>query len=184
MEGLEDRLGLWLRRMSTAPTTSESMATNKASVACTETKNVFSDIRSATTNFHPVTVICFASCECVDLAAMFQEKLQDVQILVLDGDGDGIPAQHVHAVDVELAVSVLLQQLLHHIVVTWVKKKKKKTHGGIRFRKITAKVGSIEAVRCCLRMAPNKTHTHTNSFFFFLRTRSVLAEAGWAPAVL
>lgn len=37
MEGLEDRLGLWLRRMSTAPTTSESMATNKASVAYTET---------------------------------------------------------------------------------------------------------------------------------------------------
>lgn len=37
MEGLEDRLGRWLRRMSTAPTTSESMATNKASVACTET---------------------------------------------------------------------------------------------------------------------------------------------------
>lgn len=33
MEGLEDRLGLWFRRMSTAPTTSESMATNKASVA-------------------------------------------------------------------------------------------------------------------------------------------------------
>lgn len=37
MEGLEDRLGLWLRRMSTAPTTSESMATSKASVAYTET---------------------------------------------------------------------------------------------------------------------------------------------------
>lgn len=36
MEGLEDRLGRWLRRMSTAPTTSESMATNKASVACTK----------------------------------------------------------------------------------------------------------------------------------------------------
>lgn len=36
IEGLEDLLGLWLRRMSTAPTTSESMATSKASVACTE----------------------------------------------------------------------------------------------------------------------------------------------------
>lgn len=36
IEGLEDLLGLWLRRMSTAPTTSESMATNKASVAYTE----------------------------------------------------------------------------------------------------------------------------------------------------
>lgn len=33
MEGLEERRGLWLRRMSTAPTTSESMATNRASVA-------------------------------------------------------------------------------------------------------------------------------------------------------
>lgn len=33
MEGFEDLLGLWLRRMSTAPTTSESIATNKASVA-------------------------------------------------------------------------------------------------------------------------------------------------------
>lgn len=33
IEGLEERLGLWLRRMSTAPTTSESMATSKASVA-------------------------------------------------------------------------------------------------------------------------------------------------------
>lgn len=33
IEGLEDRRGLWLRRMSTAPTTSESMATNRASVA-------------------------------------------------------------------------------------------------------------------------------------------------------
>lgn len=43
MEGLEDRLGLWLRRMSTAPTTSESMATNKASVAYTET-NIFDQI--------------------------------------------------------------------------------------------------------------------------------------------
>lgn len=43
MEGLEDRLGLWLRRMSTAPTTSESMATNKASVAYTET-NIFEAI--------------------------------------------------------------------------------------------------------------------------------------------
>ncbi len=40
MEGLEDRLGLWLRRMSTAPTTSESMATNKASVAYTETNQI------------------------------------------------------------------------------------------------------------------------------------------------
>lgn len=40
MEGLEDRLGLWLRRMSTAPTTSESMATNKASVAYTQTNQV------------------------------------------------------------------------------------------------------------------------------------------------
>lgn len=45
MEGLEDRLGRWLRRMSTAPTTSESMATNKASVACTKKKNL-SDSRS------------------------------------------------------------------------------------------------------------------------------------------
>lgn len=36
IEGLEDLLGLWLRRMSTAPTTSESMATSKASVAYTE----------------------------------------------------------------------------------------------------------------------------------------------------
>lgn len=53
MEGLEDRLGLWLRRMSTAPTTSESMATSKASVACEETKK-FSQIRSATVNLHPV----------------------------------------------------------------------------------------------------------------------------------
>lgn len=34
MEGLDDRLGRWLRRMSTAPTTSESMATSRASVAC------------------------------------------------------------------------------------------------------------------------------------------------------
>lgn len=46
MEGLEDRLGRWLRRMSTAPTTSESMATNKASVACTETFLKLSDSRS------------------------------------------------------------------------------------------------------------------------------------------
>lgn len=46
MEGLEDRLGLWLRRMSTAPTTSESMATNKASVACAEAVLKLSDNRS------------------------------------------------------------------------------------------------------------------------------------------
>lgn len=51
------------------------------------------------------------------LAAMLQKKLQDVEILILDGDGDGIPAQHVHTVDVELAVLVLLEQLLHHVVV-------------------------------------------------------------------
>lgn len=37
IEGLDDLLGLWLRRMSTAPTTSESIATNKASVACRRT---------------------------------------------------------------------------------------------------------------------------------------------------
>lgn len=43
MEGLEDLLGLWLRRMSTAPTTSESMATNKASVAYAETKVLRAD---------------------------------------------------------------------------------------------------------------------------------------------
>lgn len=49
---------------------------------------------------------------------MFQKKLQDVQVLVLDGDGDGISAEHVDAVDVELAVSVLVEQFLHHVVVT------------------------------------------------------------------
>lgn len=53
------------------------------------------------------------------LAAVLKQKLQDVQILILDGDGDGVSAQHVDAVDVELAVSILLQQLLHHVVVTW-----------------------------------------------------------------
>ena len=52
------------------------------------------------------------------LAAMLQEQLQDVQVLVLDGDGHGVSAQHVHAVDVELTASVLLQELLHHVVVT------------------------------------------------------------------
>lgn len=52
------------------------------------------------------------------LAAILQEQLKDVQILVLDGDGHRISAQHVHTVDVELAVSVLLQQFLHHVVVT------------------------------------------------------------------
>lgn len=57
-------------------------------------------------------------CVCVYyLAAMLQKKLQDVQVLVLNGDGHSVPAQHVHAVDVELAVSVLLEELLHHVVV-------------------------------------------------------------------
>lgn len=51
------------------------------------------------------------------LAAVLQQELQDVQVLILNGDGDGVAAQHVHAVDVELAVSVLVQQLLHHVVV-------------------------------------------------------------------
>lgn len=45
MEGLEDRLGLWLRRMSTAPTTSESMATNKASVAYRNKRIILQAIR-------------------------------------------------------------------------------------------------------------------------------------------
>lgn len=53
------------------------------------------------------------------LAAMLKQKLQDVQILILNGDGDGVSSQHVYAVDVELAVSILLQQFLHHVVVTW-----------------------------------------------------------------
>lgn len=48
MEGLEDRLGRWLRRMSTAPTTSESMATNKASVACTRKKKSHGKIKDST----------------------------------------------------------------------------------------------------------------------------------------
>lgn len=45
MEGLDDRLGLWLRRMSTAPTTSESMATNKASVAYRDKGIILQGIR-------------------------------------------------------------------------------------------------------------------------------------------
>ena len=66
-----------------------------------------------------VRVFLPPECACVHyLAAMFQKQLQDVQILILDGDGDGVPAQHVHAVEVELAVSVLLEQFLHHVVVT------------------------------------------------------------------
>lgn len=57
---------------------------------------------------------------------MIQEKLQDVKILVLDGDGHGVSAQHVHAVDVEFAVFVLLQEFLHHVVVTWPAQEQKK----------------------------------------------------------
>ena len=53
------------------------------------------------------------------LTAVLQEKLQDVQILVFDSDGHSVSAQHVYAVDVEFAVSVLLQELLHHVVVPW-----------------------------------------------------------------
>lgn len=67
------------------------------------------------------------------LAAMLKEKLQDVEVLVLDGDGGGVAAQHVHAVDVELAVPVFLQQLLHHVVVT-CRPKKKKPSNSQRFR--------------------------------------------------
>lgn len=166
MEGLEDRLGLWFRRMSTAPTTSESMATSKASVACEETKK-FSQTSDQQQSTSIPCIRLFSPCERVDLAAMFQEKLQDVQILVLDSDGDGIPAQHVHAVDVELAVSVLLEQLLHHVVVTWVKKKKR-IHSRIHFREVLSVDGG-------------KQDTHKQ---LFLRTHAVLAEAGWAPALL
>lgn len=61
---------------------------------------------------------------------MFQEQLQDVQILVLDGDGDGVPAQRVHAVEVELSVAVLLQQFLHHVVVAWKSPSETRRHEG------------------------------------------------------
>lgn len=66
-----------------------------------------------------VHILC-GLCVCVYyLAAMLQKKLQDVQVLVLNGDGHSVSAQHVYTVDVQLAVSVLLEELLHHVVVAW-----------------------------------------------------------------
>lgn len=73
MEGLEDRLGLWLRRISTAPTTSESMATNRASVACAEATFLkLSNSRLQAKTRHPAALMIELKIVCVPyLAAMF-----------------------------------------------------------------------------------------------------------------